>query len=70
MTRPGLAEMGVFKVLGAALGIYVVIAAWTGRVYIKSGPGGRTVERTQAPGYFWVCIGIYAALAVALITVF
>ncbi|HET9048087.1 MAG TPA: hypothetical protein VFN29_03875 [Chiayiivirga sp.] len=60
----------MFKVLGAALGIYVVIAAWTGRVYIKSGPGGRTVERTQAPGYFWVCIGIYAALAVALITVF
>lgn len=60
----------MFKLLGIALALYTAHAAMAGRVYIKSGPGGRAVERQHERGYFWVCIAIYAALSVALLTLF
>lgn len=62
--------MGVFKVLGVALACCVVVAVWQGRVYVKSGPAGHWVERDRTPAYFWTCVAIYAALAIALATVF
>lgn len=60
----------MFKMLGLLVGLYALHAAVTGRVYAKSGPWGRTVSRAESPKYFWVVIAIYAALALALATVF
>ncbi len=60
----------MFDVLGGVVGLYAVYAAIVGRVYVKSGPGGRWVARSESPRYFWICIFIYAALAIALVTVF
>jgi len=60
----------VFEALGSAVGIYALYAAIVGRVYVKAGPGGRWVLRTESPEYFWICIAVYAGLAIALITVF
>jgi hypothetical protein len=60
----------MFKVLGAILAIYVVFAAMSGEVYAKSGYKGRAISKHDEPRYFWVVIGIYAALSIALLTVF
>lgn len=60
----------MFKALGIAVGIYALHAAITGKVYIKSGPGGRWVVREESPEYFWISIVIYFVLSIALITVF
>jgi hypothetical protein len=62
--------MSMFTALGILLGFYTLYAAFSGEVYAKSGPGGRTVSRAEPPRYFWTVIGIYAGLAVALLTVF
>ncbi|MBX3707741.1 MAG: hypothetical protein KF911_14010 [Pseudomonadales bacterium] len=62
--------MTFFQLLGIVVGLYALYAAATGRVYVKSGPGGRTVVRSESPGYFWVCVAIYLGLAIALVTVF
>ena len=59
----------MFRALGALLAVYTVFAIFRGEVYAKSGPGGKTVDRTTAPGYFWVVIAIYLGLAAALIFV-
>lgn len=56
----------MFKVLGVLVALYVVYAAIDGKVYTKSGPGGRTVFRQDSPEYFWVVILIYAGLGLAL----
>ncbi len=60
----------MFKTLGAALALYVCYAVVRGSVYAKSGPGGRAIIRDESPQYFWVVVGIYAALSGALIFVF
>ena len=60
----------MFKLLGLVLAVYVVFAAVTGQVLVKAGMGGRRVHRDESPEYFWVCIVIYAGLAVALMTLF
>ena len=60
----------MFRLLGALLALYTTYAAISGAVFAKSGVSGRTVLKTESPGYFWVVIVIYAALSVALITVF
>ena len=60
----------MFKVLGALLAVYTAFAIFRGEVIAKSGPSGRTVERTSSPGYFWVVISIYLVLAVLLMTIF
>lgn len=62
--------MGVFDALGVLVGAYTGYAAWTGEVYAKSGVWGRSVRRDEAPRYFWVVIGCYTLLAVALVAVF
>ncbi|HRF83183.1 MAG: hypothetical protein J0L89_08735 [Xanthomonadales bacterium] len=60
----------MFKALGILVGLYALYAALTGEVLAKSGPWGRTVSRADSPRYFWVVVAIYAALALALLTVF
>jgi hypothetical protein len=62
--------MIIFKVLGIAVGFYATYAAIVGKVYVKSGPGGRWVLRSESPEYFWIAIVIYFWLSIALITVF
>lgn len=57
----------MFKILGIVLAIYTVSAAVAGEVYAKSGASGRTVSKHDSPKYFWVVIGIYTALSVALV---
>lgn len=60
----------MFKLLGALVGLYVVIAVARGEVFAKSGVWGRTVTRHDSPEYFWVVVTIYGALSIALLTIF
>jgi hypothetical protein len=60
----------LFKLIGMAVLLYTAYAAVSGRVYARSGPGGRVISRQRSPRYFWVVIAIYAALALALLTIF
>lgn len=63
-------ENDVFKLIGVLAGIYTLHAAIRGHVYAKAGVWGRTVSKSDEPTYFWVVIAIYAALSLALLTVF
>jgi hypothetical protein len=60
----------MFKALGVLLAAYVTFAVFRGEVYAKSGVWGRTIKRVDSASYFWTVIGIYCALALALLTVF
>ena len=60
----------MFKLLGVLVGLYALVAAFTGEVYAKAGVWGRTVSRADAPEYFWTVIALYGALSIALLTVF
>ena len=59
-----------FKLLGVVVGLYTLYGAWAGEVYARSGAWGRKVRKSESPRYFWTVIAIYAALGVALMTVF
>lgn len=60
----------MFRLLGALLGIYVIFAVVQGSVYAKRRAWGERIERASEPHRFWTVIAIYAALSVALATVF
>ncbi len=60
----------MFKLLGVAVAIYTLYSAQRGEVYARHRAWGRTIRRVDEPRYFWVVIGIYALLALALVTVF
>lgn len=60
----------MFRLIGVLLALYTAYAVVSGEVFARSGISGRTVLKAESPGYFWVVIVIYAALSVALITVF
>jgi hypothetical protein len=60
----------MFKLLALPVLGYALWAMVEGRVVVKQGIGARTVVRTEEPLYFWTCCVIYAALAVALATIF
>lgn len=60
----------MFKLIGVLLAAYTLFAALKGEVYAKSGVWGRTIVKDEAPAYFWMVIGIYAALSIALFVVF
>jgi hypothetical protein len=60
----------MFALLGIGVLFYIVYAIVNGEVYAKSGLRGRTVSRTESPGYFWIVVVIYTSLGVVLITVF
>ena len=62
-------ELALFKALGVLVGLYTLYAALTGKVFAKSGPWGKTVSREDSPRYFWAVIAVYAALALALLTI-
>jgi muconolactone delta-isomerase len=60
----------MFKAIGFLLAVYVCYAVVVGRVVAKAGASAREVQREESPGYFWVVVGIYAGLSLALVTVF
>jgi hypothetical protein len=60
----------MFKFLGVLVLLYAAYAAVKGAVFAKSGASGRTVSRDESPRYFWAVIAVYAALGIALLTVF
>lgn len=60
----------MFKALGILLVAYTAFAVVRGEVYAKAGAGGRAVRRADSAAYFWTVVGVYGALAVALLTVF
>lgn len=60
----------MFKLIGAAVALYTVLAVASGKVYAKSGVWGSSISRQDAPKRFWTVIAVYAALSVALLTVF
>jgi hypothetical protein len=60
----------IFKRLGILVALYTAYAAATGKIYAKSGVGGRVISRRDSPRYFWVVVAIYAGLSVALLTIF
>jgi hypothetical protein len=62
--------LSLFDLLGIVVGVYALYAVCVGRVFIKSGPGGRWVQRSESPEYFWVSVVIYLGLAIALVAVF
>ena len=60
----------MFKVLGILVGLYVLQAISSGKVFAKSGVWGKTISREESLYNFWTVIVIYTGLAVALVTVF
>jgi hypothetical protein len=62
----------LFDLLGIVVGVYALYAVCVGRVFIKSGPGGRWVTASAAShrSTFWVSVVIYLGLAIALVAVF
>jgi len=60
----------MFALLGIGVLIYTGYAAWRGEVFAKSAWRGRVVSRARSPEYFWIVVVIYAALGVALLTMF
>jgi hypothetical protein len=60
----------MFKLIGVLLALYTLFAALKGEVYARSRAWGRTITKAETPAYFWVVIGIYAALSVSLFVIF
>lgn len=60
----------MFVMLGILVAIYAAYAVLAGEVVVAQGPGARRVRRVESPGYFWVCIAIYAGLSLAMTTSF
>ena len=60
----------MFKLLGALVGVYTLVAAVKGEVHAKSGLWGRTISKHESPEYFWIVIAVYGALSLALLTIF
>lgn len=61
---------GLFDILGACVAVYTAYAAATGSVFVRHRAWGRSVDRGDEPGYFWLVIVIYGLLSVALIAWF
>jgi hypothetical protein len=62
--------VSLFDLLGALLALYLAYALARGEVVAKSGPGARRIRRDDSPRGFWTVVGIYAALAAALVVLF
>lgn len=61
---------GLFKTLGVLLAVYTLYAVWRGEVYARRRAWGESITRSERPQWFWTVIAIYAALSVALLTIF
>ncbi|MBX3700200.1 MAG: hypothetical protein KF903_04295 [Dokdonella sp.] len=62
--------MSLFDLLGAMLGLYVVLALVRGRVSAKAGWRLREIVRDEEPADFWTVIVLYGLLSLALIVWF
>lgn len=60
----------MFKLPGALVALHAARAVFRGEVGAKSGICWRRVNRSESPQYFWIVVGCYALLSVALLTVF
>jgi hypothetical protein len=60
----------LFKLLGAAVGCYVVYGLATGAVFAKYRTWGRTVRRAEDAVGYWSSIAAYVVLAGMLLFVF
>jgi len=60
----------MFRLLGIVVAIYTAYAAAQGEVFAKHRAWGRTIRRSEKPGYFWAVIGVYGLLALALVFIF
>jgi hypothetical protein len=60
----------LFKLLGAAVGCYVVYALTTGAIFAKYRAWGRTFRRDEDALGYWSAIAAYAVLAGMLLFVF
>jgi hypothetical protein len=64
------AMSGFFATLGVCLGIYTAYAAFSGTVYARSGPWGRSIHRAEEPWHYWSTIVVYGLLTSALLFYF
>ena len=62
--------MNAFKLLGAALVIYIDYALAYGQVYARRGLWGANYRRENDPWVYWSTIAVYAGLSVALLFFF
>jgi hypothetical protein len=60
----------LFKLLGAAVGCYVVHGLTTGAIYAKYRMWGRTFRRDEDAVGYWSAIAAYVVLAGMLLFVF
>lgn len=60
----------MFKAIGVIVALYVAYCVYRGEVLVRSRAWGKRVARSEAPREFWLSVGIYGLLAVALLTVF
>jgi len=60
----------LWDALGLLVAAYIAYAAFNGRVYARHRAWGREIRRDDEPRYFWLVIGCYALLAVALVLLF
>jgi len=63
-------EITVFKVLGAAVALYVLYALSTGEVFAKRGMWGATARRDEQPLQYWSTVVVYTVLSAMLLFVF
>jgi len=59
-----------FDLTGVLVALYVVASVVSGHVYVRHRAWGKRLHRADEPRQYWTGIGVYALLAVALITVF
>jgi len=60
----------MFKALGVIVAVYTLYSAQRGEVYARHRAWGRWIRRSEEPRYFWVVIGIYGLLSLALMFIF
>jgi len=63
-------QMIIFKLLGAALVLYIAYALARGEVYAKRGPWGAASRRSEQPVHYWSAIAAYTILSAALLFYF
>ncbi len=62
--------MPAFKLLGFMVFAYTVYAIIQGRIYARSGLGGKLIDKNETPDSFWLTVVVYFILSIALCTVF
>ena len=62
--------MSAFKGIGILVFLYTFYCLFTGEVYAKDKASGRTVYKTEEPGYYWTIIVIYFLLSIACVFFF